>query len=198
MEKIFFDTEFTGLVQNTTLISIGCVAESGPTFYAEFGDFNYLLVDDWIQKNVVDKLLFYYHLDNRKGWCNSSTLNAGEKNAVTEVFGNSHFISECLTEWFKSFDKVEMWSDCLAYDWVLFNNLWGHAFSIPDNIFYIPMDICTMFKLKNIDPDINREEFVESFIKDKNTIKKHNALWDAKVIKMCYDKLSELAPQINL
>ena len=36
--KIFFDTEFTGLHKNTTLISIGLVAENGKKFYAEFND----------------------------------------------------------------------------------------------------------------------------------------------------------------
>jgi hypothetical protein len=34
--KIFFDTEFTGLHQGTTLISIGLISECGKTFYAEF------------------------------------------------------------------------------------------------------------------------------------------------------------------
>lgn len=32
--KIFLDTEFTGLTQNTSLISIGLVAETGEEFYA--------------------------------------------------------------------------------------------------------------------------------------------------------------------
>ena len=38
--KIFFDTEFTGLHKNTTLISIGCIDEAGRTFYAEFIDYD--------------------------------------------------------------------------------------------------------------------------------------------------------------
>ena len=33
--NIFFDTEFTGLRKDTTLISIGMIAENGKTFYAE-------------------------------------------------------------------------------------------------------------------------------------------------------------------
>ena len=37
--RIFFDTEFTGLHQNTTLISIGCIDENGRTFYAESTDY---------------------------------------------------------------------------------------------------------------------------------------------------------------
>ena len=39
--KVFFDTEFTGLHQNTTLLSIGLVAENGRSFYAEFMDYDY-------------------------------------------------------------------------------------------------------------------------------------------------------------
>ena len=38
--KVFFDTEFTGLHRNTTLISIGLVSEDGRTFYAEFNDYD--------------------------------------------------------------------------------------------------------------------------------------------------------------
>ena len=55
--KVFFDTEFTGLHQNTTLISIGMVAEDGQaSFYAEFTDYDQSQIDDWLQSNVVDKL----------------------------------------------------------------------------------------------------------------------------------------------
>jgi hypothetical protein len=80
-----------------------------------------------------------------------------------------------------------MWSDCLAYDWVLFNEMWGHAFDVPKLIYYIPFDICTLFKIKGIDPDISREEFAEN--KPDGKLQKHNSLWDAMIIKMCYEKL---------
>ena len=82
-------------------------------------------------------------------------------------------------------EKRLMWGDCLSYDLVLFNQIWGHAFSIPKNVYYIPFDICTLFKVKGIDPDINREQFSELV----DGSQQHNALWDAKVIKACYDKL---------
>jgi hypothetical protein len=66
---------------------------------------------------------------------------------------------------------------------VLFNQLYGHAFNIPKNVYYIPFDICTLMKIKGVDPDINREEFAGV------NGSKHNALHDAKVIKACYEKL---------
>jgi len=182
--KVFFDTEFTGLHQKTTLISIGLIAENGATFYAECGDYDHLQVDDWIQDNVIKNLVFHGKT-NGKGWCNCSVQNAGTSDAVTEVYGNREMVAECLKVWLEGFDKVELWSDCLAYDWVLFNELWGHAFKIPKNVNYIPFDICTLFKIAGIDPDINREEFAGCV----DGAQKHNALWDARIIKICYGLL---------
>jgi len=184
--KVFFDTEFTGLHQDTTLISIGMIDEVGHTFYAEFGDFNHLQVDDWIQENVINKLKF--HGKEGKGWCNCSGENPDLPDGKTEAYGHSLFIRECIEYWLSGYKKVELWSDCLSYDFVLFNQLWGHAFKIPNNVYYIPFDICTMFKLLNIDPDINREEFAGTLA----SAEKHNALWDAKVIRRCYQIMNKM------
>jgi len=172
--KIFFDTEFTGLHQNTTLISIGLISEDNRTFYAEFIDYDKSQVDNWIEKNVISNLLINFPLDTER--------------SCFEMRGNTKSVKKELETWFLEFDQVELWSDCLAYDWVLFNQIWGHAFNIPKNVYYIPFDICTMFKLKGIDPNINREEFAEM----TTDAQKHNALWDAKVIKACYQKLQNI------
>ncbi len=40
--KIFFDTEFTGLHQGTTLISIGMITEDGRELYCELNDYDKL------------------------------------------------------------------------------------------------------------------------------------------------------------
>lgn len=177
--KIFFDTEFTGLHKDTTLISIGLIAEDGKTFYAELNDYDKSQIDKWLQENVIDNLLF-----NK----NNVVLQKSPIIGVQEykLKSNKDAVSDTLEIWLSQFDKVEIWSDCLSYDWVLFNDLFGHAFNIPDNVYYIPFDICTLFKVKGIDPDINREEFAGLNI---NTDKKHNALWDAEVIKACYYKV---------
>ena len=76
-----------------------------------------------------------------------------------------------------------MWSDCLAYDWVLFCQLFGGAMKVPSFINYIPRDICTLFEVKGVDPDIDRVAYAG--IKEV----KHNALADALLIKACYEKL---------
>ena len=182
MIKLFFDTEFTGLHQNTTLISLGIISEDNKTFYAEFNDYDISQVNDWIQKHVIDNLKFYY---------NNTNLIFDDMNNNVSVYGNSQFIRDQLINWLNQFDTVECWSDCLAYDWVLFCDLLsndGTALTLPENIYYIPFDICTLFKVAKIDPDINREEFAE--IEDDSISEKHNSLWDAFIIKKCFDKLS--------
>jgi len=178
--RIFFDTEFTGLHKDTTLISIGCIVEDEKTFYAECLDYDKTQIDDWLQENIINNLKFN-NVEIQK-----ETLGS------FEMCGNVSNIAEELKKWLAKYSNCEMWSDCLAYDWVLFNHLYGHAFDIPKNVYYIPFDICTLFKVKNIDPDINREEFVKELILNKDNIQKHNALWDAEVIKMCYEKLMKL------
>lgn len=170
--KIFFDTEFTGLHQRTTLISIGLIAQDGKTFYAEFIDYDQTQVDDWLKENVLRKLIL---------------PNESNGVGVDGFVGDTVFIKKHLESWLSQFDHIEMWSDCLSYDWVLFCQIFGHAFNIPKNIYYIPFDICTLFKARGVDPDISRESYAFDVI--PNDIKKHNALWDANVIKMCYERL---------
>jgi len=174
MKQVFFDTEFTGLHQNTTLISIGLVTQDDDKFYAEFTDYDKNQVDDWIQENVIDNL-----------W-NGIVKDPTVEKRYDYVNSTTKRIKIYLEDWFEKIsdgEKLEMWSDCYAYDWMLFNQLFGHAFNIPKCIYYIPFDISTLMKIKNVDPDINREEFVNI------TGPKHNALHDAKVIRECYNKL---------
>ena len=189
--KLFFDTEFTGLHKDTTLISIGIISEDERTFYAELTDYDKSQVDDWIKENVIDNLILTKKFGKEGFLPENLVLNDDETKVLSYDFyirDRKEMVSTELKRWIDQFDKVEIWSDCLAYDWVLFNDLFGHAFNIPKNIYYIPFDICTLFKIKGIDPDISREEFINNSVKGE----KHNSLYDAKVIKSCYEKLIEM------
>lgn len=59
MRTYFFDTEFTGLRKDTTLISIGIVSDTGDRFYAELTDYDEGMCDEWIEKNVLDHLVLH-------------------------------------------------------------------------------------------------------------------------------------------
>lgn len=177
--KLFLDTEFSGLHKNTTLISLGLVSECGKTFYAEFVDYDKSQIDDWLRVNVLANLFL------KSGKIQSFAVSDGYSIVVSATSG---IIKTELIDWLLQFNHVQIWSDCLAYDWVLFNDIFGTAFDLSKNISYIPHDICTLFDIKGIDPDISREEFIENSVEGT----KHNALYDAKVIKACYDKLMRM------
>jgi hypothetical protein len=158
----YLDTEFTGLHKNTTLISLGIVSECGKTFYAEFSDFDKSQLNEWLTENVIANLRFK---DHKKYEDDHYKVTRSEGNAVGnnifdsysfEMRGNKEQVKTEPQRWFNQFDKIEIWSDCLAYDWVLFCDIFGGAFDIPKNIYYIPFDLSSLFYAKGIGPDINR------------------------------------------
>lgn len=180
MTGMFLDTEFTGLHQRTTLVSMALYVDENTYFYAEFNDYSARQVTPWIQENVISKLQINQTF---------TFLKDGEK--VT-MKGNKSQIKKSFKIWLMQFDMIEIWADVLAYDWVLFCNLFGGAFKIPDNIFYAPFDLATLFRSKGLTVpngkyggDISRFEYAGI---DKEG-KQHNALEDARVSKICYDKL---------
>lgn len=174
MTKIFFDCEMTGLHKGTTLISIGLVSECGKEFYAELTDYNRSQVNDWIQENVIDNLMFndYDKLNKQLG-------------AITFVKGTKEEVGLALKDWFNLFNTIELWSDRPYYDVVLLQDFFGGAFGIPSHVCYISFDICTLMKAFGVDPDVSREAFIDTPIDGV----KHNSLHDSRVIKACYEKL---------
>ena len=163
--NIFFDMEFTGLHQNTTLISFGACDEqvTGKNFYRELSDYNENQVDSWIQENVLRYI---------------------GRDADTPI--SREQLRADLEEWLSSYnEQIIMWGDCLAYDWILFCELWGGALHVPDYIHYIPRDICTLFAAKGVDPDVSRVRFAGL----SDAYPTHHALGDAQLIRHCYNKL---------
>lgn len=178
--RIFLDTEFTGLHQHTTLISLALVSESGEEFYAEFDDYDREQIDGWVEDNVLKKLVL-------------TDLESGVylDGKLIKVKGNKRQICQELSKWLEKFQLVEIWADVLAYDWVLFCELFGGARFVPENIYYAPFDLATFFKLKGKitpvakdDNDISRFEFA-----GVDATKQHHALEDARVEKICYERL---------
>ena len=54
---VFYDLEYTSKHQFTSPISIGMVSSNGAKeFYAEFTDYDYSQVDQWLKTNVIDLL----------------------------------------------------------------------------------------------------------------------------------------------
>ena len=173
--RVFFDTEFTGLHRNTTLISIGLVSEDGRTFYAEFNDFDQTQLNDWLRDNVLSHLQFI--------GIDSSTPILNLEHHVMK--SNRHGVTLALSDWLAQFESIEMWADCPAYDWVLFCDLFGGSLHVPKEIFPNAFDVATLLNLAGIDPTVNRDEFV-----GLSDVTIHNALDDARLAKACYEKVA--------
>jgi hypothetical protein len=117
-----------------------------------------------------------------------------------EAYGTKPYIKTCLEHWLKDYDNVQLISDVSHYDMVLFIDLFGDALSLPSNIspccHDINQDIARTYKITEKEAfDMSREAIIETYNKKVNwpeyEIKdiegdKHNALYDARVIKEIY------------
>ena len=184
--KIFFDTEFTGLSKDTTLISIGLISEDKRQFYAELIDYNERQVTDWIKENVISHL---YKSDWRK---RKSTY------IPNYHLGCKEEIAKVLENWFAQFDKVELVSDVCHYDMVLLVDLYHDAFNLPSNVcaacYDINQDIAKKYNISMEDAfNKSREEILYNAHRD-GIINgdKHNSLYDAKVIRELYQILNNI------
>lgn len=198
--NIYFDTEFTGLVPNTTLISLGCITEFGETFYAEFTDYNKDLCDDWIKENVLDNLVLKYV----QSPCEYDVYECDRYE--TYVKGTTEYIKEYFNKWLKEVSeikhdsnerlRIQFVSDVCHYDFYLLCNLFGGAFSLPKNVNPVCYDICQDL-VDEHDGDIHdmfdafnysREDACRFYNQGRLPKGiKHNALYDAEVIKMIYE-----------
>ena len=126
--KVFFDTEFTGLHKDTSLISIGLISEDRRCFYAELTDYDEKQCDDWIRENVIK------HLNMSK--------NEEDRNYISNYHvGTKDDIGIALSNWFKQFNEVELVSDVCHYDMVLLIDIFGGAFDLPEFISPVCIDI---------------------------------------------------------
>lgn len=199
--KVFFDTEFTGLKKDTSLISIGCISENGDQFYAELDDFNKHDVNEWMKENVFKHTIRvgpngYFNKSNIK--LESTIINASKKSTV--CYGGRGKVSFAIKDWLKIIggqeNGIEFVSDVCHYDMVLMVDLLTDgktALDLPEWIgaacYDINQDIAWVY---NIDERTAFEKSRELVAEDLwpsypffNTMK-HNALYDAEVISVIY------------
>ena len=183
--NMYFDTEFTGLRKNTQLISIGLISEDGKEFYAEFASINTELLDDWIIENVLMNTAKYGEVNETDIVVNESDYH----------FGTREEIQEELKEWLSQFNEVQLVSDVCHYDMVLFIDIFGSAFDLPENVspvcYDINQDIASYYEESQKNAfDRNREDILEE--KGITVVgQKHNSLYDARVIQQIYNVLNE-------
>lgn len=181
---IAFDFEFTGLHQNTTPISVGLLeivpSGSARQFEADFTDYNPDQVDEWVDKNVMPARSF--RAAHPFVWQkeNSTSMKAAAKD-----------IASALYTWLSDFETpITMVGDVLAYDWILFRQIFGN--DLPKNVSYIPVDISSMMYAAGIDQDVDRIAFSGMGAMFELGVNRHNAMADSLVIAQCYLRLAEM------
>lgn len=182
--KLFFDTEFTGLHKQTSFISIGIVAENGKKFYAEFSTYRKGQCNNWIKENVLKHTILEGN--------DALAKRLGENEETTVILGSKADIRYELGEWLKQFDSVQFVSDVCHYDMVLLIDIWGDAFRIPQNVSAvchdINQDIAKHYGISEREAfDKSREEIVSELCGSFIAGDKHNALYDAEIIKTIYE-----------
>lgn len=184
--NIYFDTEFTGLHKNTTLISIGLISEDDKTFYAEFTDYDKSQVDEWIKENVINNLSIKDYGVQKDTWSESI------------IKGNKTLVKFYLSMWLSQFESVQLVSDVSHYDMVLFIDVFGSAWDLPKNVspscHDINQDIAKYLEVDEKDAfDENRERLLLYFDEQSELPSgdKHNSLYDAKVIKELYERINK-------
>ena len=158
MKRIFLDTEFTGLVVDPKLISIGLVDESGArTFYAE-------LTDEWRLSDVRDDFVREVVLTQLEGGAARMTMAE---------------LCENLTSWLESFDEpLKLATDSLAWDWTWIHEIFHEHGRWPGNVDGKPL-LLTMNYLNNFDPfELAIEQAFAA------GLRRHHALDDAKANRL--------------
>jgi hypothetical protein len=158
VKRIFFDTEFTGLVVDPKLISIGLIDETGArTFYAE-------LTDTWQMKDVRDDFVHEVVLPHLEGGTARMTM--------TEL-------GERLTIWLEDFNEpVQLATDALFWDWPWIREIFHAHGKWPANVDGKPL-LLTMNYLNDFDAF---EAGMESAF--SAGLRRHHALDDANANRL--------------
>jgi hypothetical protein len=157
MIRVFFDTEFSGLIVDPKLISIGLVAEDGERlFYAE-------LTDTW---NAAE--------------CDHFVQDA----VISQLEGGSHRMSfaelgQRLTAWLEEFDSpVQLATDSLAWDWPWIQEIFHELGAWPENLDGQPL-LLTVNYLNDYNAFMDAVE--NAFT---SGLRRHHALDDAKANRL--------------
>lgn len=191
--NLYFDMEFTQLKKDNTIISIGIVDQNDRKIYLEYTDYNEADVDEWIMENVIKNTIFLKNGD-KKPKVIVESLNK------TIVLGDTEYNREVLKNWLSAYDKVDIQfvSDVCHYDMVLLiDAIYKHGLKLPSNVSIdchnINQDIAIYKKISvKQAADVIRETLVAEEIKDIEIVK-HNALFDAEVIRLIYNKINKTA-----
>lgn len=167
--KYFYDTEFHEDGNTIDLISIGIVCEDGRVYYAVSSEADYVRIskNSWLMENVM------------------SSIDYEETDLYREIrpIGPAVRTREQIRDDILAFvgdDCPEFWAWYADYDHVALCQLFGKMIDLPENFPMFTRDLRQHW------------EYKECPAMPKQAVGEHNALEDAKHVKLMYDYLETL------
>lgn len=211
--NFYFDTEFTGLYQNTLLLSIGIVSESGKKFYGEILENVLKNSNEWVGDNVIPNMIANGCIDTIKNIISIPDVEIAIckdkselRTRLYEWLEEQVYIPPNEGDQYEKDNKgshaiAQFVSDVCHYDFVLLCDVFEGALRLPDFISPFCHDINTDIANAGIEGisneyeafDANREALLEMLTEREegaiDSSMKHNALHDACVIELLYNEL---------
>lgn len=174
MKFLFVDAEFTGEHQKTSLVSLALVGMNDESVHVAFNDFDRDQVTPWLEENVLALI--------DPSTCVSSAEGFRRVSEFLDVYSSG--------------ERVSLVSAGKLTDLILLFELWHHAhptrkyfhnlYCLPDSLNHAAhFDLNTMFHLAGVDPGTDRAAFAEVDLPGV----RHDALWDARIVRACFAKL---------
>jgi len=182
LKIIFVDTEFTGEHSKATLVSAGFVTLDNKRLYITLNDYKKDQVTPWLKKNVIKKINKKFSINKREAY-------------------------KKVSKFFKDYSqgqKIQLITAGKTLDLILVFELFHQKSPKKKYMHYLHdlpkylnhefhLDIYTLFYLCGYNKKINREKFANLRIKTM----KHNALYDAMIIRKCFIKLIKNFPKLH-
>lgn len=157
MIRVFFDAEFTQLVDSPKLISIAFIDETGTReFYAE-------LSDTW-------------RLDEAGDFARAVVLPLLEGNAAHMTMSTLRI---SLGDWLKAFNEpVKLATDNIRWDWPWINTIFSESDEWPETLERLPLPLTINYlnQFDEFEPAVERAY--------ASGLRRHHALDDAKAIRL--------------
>lgn len=210
--NVYFNAEYTGTNKDATLISLGCISETGKKLYIEFIDIPSYLVTPYVRDVVFQDT--YIHQRSKLVHTSDEGLELGKKAA--EKYEYQYWITckghanTILLTWFKALlddapkgERIQLVSYCSHYDSVLLFNLFNGDLPISilnpycydifkDVMFYVNYDKRKTPLYKKVENalSINFNKYATEYfgilLPDYD---KEHSLYCAEVIKRVYDRI---------
>jgi len=174
MKVVCIDAEFTGEHAYTTLVSLGLVTLEGEELYLTLNDFDQNQVTDWLNDNVL------------------SMINEQQSLSSFEAFERLHLWLEAYREG----QPIHLVTAGKGADIILMFELYHQAHPEREYFHYLHclpeylnhsmhFDLNTLLFAAGADLSLPREVFIGK----EETHERHNAIFDARIVRECFLKL---------